>query len=114
MTKQAAWDAWQARLDGDFPNGIIMTWHERADSPVYRIPRAEVLDIVGEWDWPVVSLHVFDVEKSFVVQIAIYDRIREEPALVRVTAFNVSEQMTWDADVAPDLAEAMRAADDEQ
>lgn len=109
MTSRAQW---QHRLDQDFPNGIIMTWHGRPYSPVYHIPRAEVTHLAGTWDWPVVSLDTHGTQKNFVIQIAVYDKLHDHPALVRVTAMNISEQMTWDANVAPELAEAMRAGTD--
>lgn len=99
---------WQARLDSDFPHGLLATWHNQRgpEDPLYRIARPDVIDLID--GHPVVRLDAWDTEKSLVLHITSYQQIRSDPLLVRVHAANTTPAMYFSANLSEELKNAMR------
>lgn len=101
---------WQAKINREFPNGLLMMWkgsEESESAPVYRIFKANVLDVEG-FD-PIVELKVFDIPKRFVGRVVSYETIQDNPLMVEVKFEDIDTPMIWSANISDTLAALMKS-----
>jgi hypothetical protein len=103
-------ERWQARIDADFPDGLVMVWEGDDNSATYLVPYVKVLRMVGTFD-PWVSFSTHTGIKGFDLQIVAYDVVQEkDPRIVRVRFENVTQIALWSTNMSPELRAEMRAA----
>lgn len=87
---------WDKTFQRDFPHGAVMTWEGEEDSAVYWLETPRVLDVVGDFD-VVVLLIVADANKDFVGILRTYDKVRDDPLIMRVALDGIDRVMLLSA-----------------
>jgi len=87
---------WSAKLSKEFPNGLLVSFGNEENDPIYHVGRPRVLNAKGIV--PKVQLQVLDVPKEFVVDVVTYEITQESPLVATVHGTD-GQVMTWSANV---------------
>jgi hypothetical protein len=96
----------QRRLDAEYPQGAVCVWDGQEDSPVYQIPRIDVIGMHG--DDPIVRLPVHGPDKVLgPARMMEYNITQRSPVTEARVQLAGMPAMRWSSGVGPILARAM-------
>lgn len=87
---------WSAKLAKDFPQGMLVSFGNGENDPIYHVGRPRVLNAKGII--PKIQLQVLDVPKELVVDVVTYEVVQQSPLVAKVHGTD-GEVMTWSANV---------------
>lgn len=87
---------WSAKLAKEYPSGMLVSFGDGENDPIYHVGRPRVLSAKGII--PKIQLQVLDVPKELVVSVVTYEITQESPLVAKVHGSD-GEVMTWSANV---------------